>query len=106
MKSNSIELFETIADIINPYKQSYNPKSHNSIELPRFLSCIDEFGNRRRVKYLTEGQKVMVNEEYELQDLNDNTPTHQITHCWSIEYDTFGITVINLKTQELKKVHL
>jgi hypothetical protein len=106
MKNNLEDVFQTIADITNPYKNANKIYSLKSIMLPRFLSCIDEFGNVRNVKFLVEGQRVILNKEgNELQDINDATPTHQITHCWTIN-ETLSVTVIDLKTQELKFITL
>jgi hypothetical protein len=105
MTTQSTDLFQTIADITNPHKPK-KTRLINSIQLPKSLSVIDEFGNRRRVFFITEGQRVKVNEVGELLDLNDETPTHQITSCWSSLFENLGVTVIDLKTRELRKIEL
>lgn len=99
------DLFQTIADITNPYR-ARKTTLIKSIQLPKSLSVIDEFRNRRRVFFITEGQRVKVSQSGELLDLNDEQPTHQITSCWSSQFENLGISVINLNTQELRKIEL
>ena len=99
------DLFETIADITNPFKVK-KVTLIKSIQLPKSLSVIDEFKNRRNVFFITEGQRVKVSEYGELLDLNDEQPTHQITSCWTSQFENLGISVIDLNTQELRKIEL
>jgi hypothetical protein len=99
-----INLETTVGDILTPYSKR-RTVTHKTIQLPKSLSVIDEFGNRRNVFFLTEGQKLLVSESNELCPLNEDSPTHQITHCWTENYESLGITICNLKTRELTKIY-
>lgn len=95
------ELFETLAQAMNPANNKTMPLAAIWLEKPLQTS-------KEKTVRITEGHFVHVDKEGKLQDCTKETPaTHRITGCYGKIGDTdLHFSAINLKSLELIKIKI
>lgn len=95
------ELFETLAQAMNPANNKTMPLAAIWLEKPLQTST-------QKTLRITEGHLVHVDDKGELQDCTEKTPaTHRITGCYGKIGDTdLHFSAINLKSLELIKIKI